>query len=315
MKKLGKIVILGGTGFIGSQLSVKLSPLCNKLSVLTRNVEANKDLKLIPNLELIHADVLDERSLNAELIDSNIVINTIGILNETDDENTFKNLHYELIKKISNAIKRNKIKRYLHISSLNAHPNALSQYLVTKGLAENYIRDNMNYYCNTTIFRPSIVFGEHDSFFNKFSTILKFSPIFPLACPNSKFMPIYVSELTDFIIDSISDSSSYGKLFDVTGPKEYTFRELINITLSALKIKRIIIPLNYGLSKLQANIFQRLPGQLFTLDNFLSLQVDSCSTEGLKGKLSIEDIVPGYLNITLKQKHFENLRKKAGRSE
>ena len=315
MQNLGKIIILGGTGFIGSQLSAKLSPLCDKICVLTRNIEANKDLKLIPNLEIIHANVLDERSLNAVFSGSDIVINTIGILNESGRDNTFNNLHYELTKKISNAIELNKVKRYLHISSLNADPRATSEYLITKGLAENYIRDNTDNFCNTTIFRPSIVFGEDDSFFNKFSTILRFLPIFPLACPNSKFMPIYVNELTDFMISTISDNTTYGQKIDVTGPNEYTFRQLIDITLKALKIRRLIIPLNYTLSKLQAVIFQRLPGKLFTLDNFLSLQTDSCSTKGFKGKLAIEDIVPGYLNFSLKQKHFENLRKKSGRGE
>ena len=315
MQSLGKIIILGGTGFIGSQLSAKLSPLCDKICVLTRNIEANKDLKLIPNLEIIHANVLDERSLNAMFSGSDIVINTIGILNESGRDNTFNNLHYELTKKISNAIELNKVKRYLHISSLNADPRATSEYLITKGLAENYIRDNTDNFCNTTIFRPSIVFGEDDSFFNKFSTILRFLPVFPLACPNSKFMPIYVNELTDFMISTISDNTTYGQKIDVTGPNEYTFRQLIDITLKALKIRRLIIPLNYTLSKLQAVIFQRLPGKLFTLDNFLSLQTDSCSTKGFKGKLAIEDIVPGYLNFSLKQKHFENLRKKSGRGE
>ena len=315
MQSLGKIIILGGTGFIGSQLSAKLSPLCDKICVLTRNIEANKDLKLIPNLEIIQANVLDERSLNAAFSGSDIVINTIGILNESGRDNTFNNLHYELTKKISNAIKLNKVKRYLYISSLNADPRATSQYLITKGLAETYIRDNTNNFCNTTIFRPSIVFGEDDSFFNKFSTILRFLPVFPLACPNSKFMPIYVNELTDFMVSTISDNTTYGQKIDVTGPNEYTFRQLIDITLKALKIRRLIIPLNYTLSKLQAVIFQRLPGKLFTLDNFLSLQTDSCSTKGFKGKLAVEDIVPGYLNFSLKQKHFENLRKKSGRGE
>jgi len=315
MQSLGKITILGGTGFIGSQLCAKLSPLCDKIHVLTRNTEANKDLKLIPNLEIIQANVSDDRTLNSMFASSDIVINTIGILNESGRDNTFYNLHYELTKKVSNAIKINKVKRYLHISSLNADPRAISQYLITKGLAENYIRDNTNNFCNTTIFRPSIVFGEDDSFFNKFSTILKFLPIFPLACPNSKFMPIYVNELTDFMVSTIRDNTTYGQKIDVTGPNEYTFRQLIDITLKSLKIRRLIIPLNYTLSKLQAVIFQRLPGKLFTLDNFLSLQTDSCSNEGFKGKLALEDIVPGYLNFSLKQKHIESLRKKSGRSE
>ena len=315
MRKLGKIIILGGTGFIGSQLSAKLAPLCDQICVLTRNVEANKDLKLIPNLEIIQTNVLEERNLNTIFSGSDVVINTIGILNEFNKDNTFEIMHFGLTKKISNAIKLNKIKRYLHISSLNADPRAISQYLITKGLAENYIQSETSSFCNTTIFRPSIVFGEADSFFNKFSTILKYSPVFPLACPNSKFMPIYVNELTDFMIDTIKDNKTYGQKIDVTGPNEYTFRQLIDITLKALKIRRLIIPLNYTLSKLQAAVFQRLPGKLFTIDNFLSLQIDSCSREGFKGKLSLEDIVPGYLNFSSKQKHFENLRKKSGRNE
>ena len=231
MQSLGKITILGGTGFIGSQLCAKLSPLCDKIHVLTRNTEANKDLKLIPNLEIIQANVSDDRALNSMFVSSDIVINTIGILNESGRDNTFYNLHYELTKKVSNAIKINKVKRYLHISSLNADPRAISQYLITKGLAENYIRDNTNNFCNTTIFRPSIVFGEDDSFFNKFSTILKFLPIFPLACPDSKFMPIYVNELTDFMVSTIRDNTTYGQKIDVTGPNEYTFRQLIDCLL------------------------------------------------------------------------------------
>ncbi|MBT5406966.1 MAG: complex I NDUFA9 subunit family protein [Gammaproteobacteria bacterium] len=315
MQKLGKIIILGGTGFIGSQLSAKLSPLCDHICVLTRNTDTNKNLKLIPNLEIIQTNILEQRNLNTIFTGSDVVINTIGILNEFNEDNTFEIMHFELTKKISSAIKHNKIKRYLHISSLNADPKATSRYLITKGLAENYIQSETNNFCNTTIFRPSIVFGEADSFFNKFSTILKYSPVFPLACPNSKFMPIYVNELTDFMMDTIKDNKTYGQKIDVTGPNEYTFRQLIDITLKALKIRRLIIPLNYTLSKLQAAIFQRLPGKLFTIDNFLSLQIDSCSKEGFKGKLSLEDIVPGYLNFSSKQKHFENLRKKSGRSK
>ena len=96
MQSLGKITILGGTGFIGSQLCAKLSSLCDKIHVLTRNTEANKDLKLIPNLEIIQANVLDDRTLNSMLAGSDIVINTIGILNESGRDNTFYNLHYDV---------------------------------------------------------------------------------------------------------------------------------------------------------------------------------------------------------------------------
>ncbi len=313
MQNLGKIIILGGTGFIGSQLAIKLSKLADRIEVLTRNSESNQSLKLIPNLEIKQMDVTDERSLNLCFKDSDIVINTIGILNEFDEDNTFEAIHHELIKKLSRAINANQIKRYLHISSLNADPQAPSKYLKTKGFAENHIEDNFKEFCNYTIFRPSIVFGEKDSFFNKFSTLLKIFPIFPLACHSSKFMPVYVSDLTDFMIDSILDRETFGKKIDITGPREYTFRQLIDLTIKSLGIKRLIIPLNYTFSKLQAQVFQRLPGKLFTVDNFESLQIDSTSEEGFKGTSLVEDIVPRYLNTSYTQKRFEKLRKKSGR--
>jgi len=313
MNKFSKVVILGGTGFIGAQLATKLSPKSEKIVIPTRNIESNSGLKLIPNLKIVKSDIKDERSINQLFKDADLIINTVGILNELDEDNSFDKIHYQITKKISHCIKKNNVKRYLHISSLNADPKSIGKYLKSKGQAEDFLISETSSFCKLTIFRPSIVFGESDSFFNKFATLLKFLPIFPLACPNAKFMPVYVEDLTDFMISTINNVDSYGKKIDVTGPNEYTFRELINQTLIALKIKRIIIPLNNFLSQVQARVFEKLPGKLFTMDNYQSLQIDSCSDKGFKGSSSIEDIIPRYLNIKYKQERFEKLRKKSGR--
>ena len=313
MNKFNKVVILGGTGFIGAQLATKLSPKSKKIIIPTRNTESNLGLKMIPNLEVVRTDIKDERSINLLFKDADLIINTVGILNEMNEDNSFDIIHYQLTKKISHSIKQNKVKRYLHISSLNADPKSIGKYLKSKGKAEDFLMSETSSFCNLTIFRPSIVFGESDSFFNKFATLLRFLPIFPLACPNAKFMPVYVEDLTDFMISTINNIDSYGKKIDVTGPSEYTFRELIDHTLAALKIRRVIIPLNSFLSRLQASVFEKLPGKLFTMDNYQSLQIDSCSDEGFKGSSSLEDIIPQYLNIKTKQERFEKLRKKSGR--
>jgi NADH dehydrogenase len=299
MNKFSKVVILGGTGFIGAQLASKLSPKSEKIIIPTRNIESNSGLKMIPNLEIAGIDVKDERSINLLLKDADLVINTVGILNELNEDNSFDKIHYQLTKKISQSIKQNKVKRYLHISSLNADPKSIGEYLKSKGKAEDFLLSETSSFCNITIFRPSIVFGESDSFFNK--------------CPNAKFMPVYVEDLTDFMISTINTIDTYGQKIDVTGPNEYTFRELIDQTLIALNTRRIIIPLNNFLSRLQARVFEKLPGKLFTMDNYQSLQIDSCSDEGFKGSSSLEDIIPQYLNIKTKQERFEKLRKKSGR--
>jgi len=312
---LDKITIIGGMGFIGSQLTAKLSKFCKKIVILTRNKASNSGITVLPNLEIIQVNVNDERILKEHTKGSDVIINLAGILNEFDKINTFKLVHYDLVKKISNAIRANKIKRFLHISSLNANPTSSSNYLKTKGMAEEFLLKNTSNFCKVTVFRPSVVFGEKDSFFNKFAKILKFSPIFPLACSSTKFMPIYIHDLTDFIIDSINNTKTYNASIDITGPKEYTFRELINLTLKFLGIKRLVIPLGDNLSKIQAMIFERLPGKLFSIDNYHSLKVDSISSEGFKGTTCVEDIVPTYLNRLKNKSHVKKLRKKSGRKQ
>ena len=312
MVKISKCVIFGGTGFVGSNFAQKLSPLATEILVITRDIERNKSLKMIPNLQLVPASISDSKTIRDVLKNAEIVVNTIGILNEFDQISTFENIHFKFLQRLSQEIKVNKIKRFLHISSLNAKIDQMSDYLHTKGKAEDFILNEMSSFCNTTIFRPSIVFGEEDSFFNKFAKLLKFIPIFPLACPYARFQPIYVGDLTDFMISCISNIETYNKKIDTVGPKIYTFSELIKLTTKTMGIRRVIIPLNDSLSKAQAYVFQNLPGKLFTIDNYYSLQIDSVSENGYVGKTTVEQTLPNYLNI---KDESEELRKKAGRKK
>lgn len=312
MVKISKCVIFGGTGFVGSNFAQKLSPLATEILVITRDIERNKSLKMIPNLQLVPASISDSKTIRDVLKNAEIVVNTIGILNEFDQISTFENIHFKFLQRLSKEIKVNKIKRFLHISSLNAKIDQMSDYLHTKGKAEDFILNEMSSFCNTTIFRPSIVFGEEDSFFNKFAKLLKFIPIFPLACPYARFQPIYVGDLTDFMISCISNIETYNKKIDTVGPKIYTFSELIKLTTKTMGIRRVIIPLNDSLSKAQAYVFQNLPGKLFTIDNYYSLQIDSVSENGYMGKTTVEQTLPNYLNI---KDESEELRKKAGRKK
>ena len=312
MVKISKCVIFGGTGFVGSNFAQKLSPLATEIVVITRDIERNKSLRMIPNLQLVPASISDSKTIRDVLKNAEIVVNTIGILNEFDQISTFENIHFKFLQRLSQEIKVNNIKRFLHISSLNAKIDQMSDYLHTKGKAEDFILNEMSSFCNTTIFRPSIVFGEEDSFFNKFAKLLKFIPIFPLACPYARFQPIYVGDLTDFMISCISNIETYNKRIDTVGPKIYTFSELIKLTTKTMGIRRVIIPLNDSLSKAQAYVFQNLPGKLFTIDNYYSLQIDSVSENGYMGKTTVEQTLPNYLNI---KDESEELRKKAGRKK
>ena len=304
------LTIFGGSGFIASEIVYKLSKSFKEIRLLTRNTQACNHLKVIKNIQIHLYEPSNVSSYSMHVNESDIVINTVGILNESRKQ-SFDDIHFDFVRKIINKSKESSVKKFIQLSALNADESGLSKYLQSKGKADKYISSMSSTSFKTIIFRPSIVFGEKDSFFNRFKSLLKLLPVFPLACPNSMFSPIYVKDLTGFIKEASLTDKYDNTMQNVTGPKDYKFIELINFILSTMKIKRLIIPLNYSLSKLQAFAFTYLPGNIFTLDNFKSLQVDNISTGGLKGTSSIEEFVPPYLNN--KGTKLDTYRKDSGR--
>jgi len=304
------LTIFGGSGFIASELVYKLSPHFKEINLLTRNTQKCNHLKVVKNVEVYLYDPLIPTSFSNHIKASDVVLNTVGILNESK-KNTFNNVHFEFLKQITNKSKELNVKKFIHLSALNADENGPSKYLQSKGKADKLISALSSDSFITVIFRPSIVFGEKDSFFNRFKYLLKFIPVFPLACPNAMFSPVYVKDLTSFIETSIISNKFDNTIQNVTGPSNYKFIDLIYFILKTMKIKRVIIPLNYTLSKLQALVFTYLPGNIFTLDNFKSLQKDNISSDGLKGESSIEELVPSYLYK--KNNKLDIYRKNSGR--
>ena len=304
------LTIFGGSGFIASEVVYKLHKHFKEIRLLTRNTQACNHLKVIKNINIHLYDPLNPSSYSMHISKSDTIINTVGILNESR-KYSFDDIHFDFVKKIINKSKECSVGKFIHLSALNADENGPSKYLQSKGKADKYISSISSSSFRTVILRPSIVFGEKDSFFNRFKSLLKIIPVFPLACPNSMFSPVYVKDLTEFIkISSLTDE--YDNLVqNVTGPKDYKFIELIQFILYTMKIKRLIIPLNYTLSKLQALAFTYLPGNIFTLDNFKSLQKDNISLGGLKGTSTIEEFVPPYLDD--RKNKLDMYRKNSGR--
>lgn len=304
------LTIFGGSGFIATEIVYRLSKHFSEIRLLTRNTQKCNHIKVLKNIKIHLYDPKIPSSYNKHISDSDIVINTVGILNETRKD-TFDEVHYEFLKKIINKSKENNVKKFIHLSALNSDPSGASRYLQSKGKADKYILSITSESFKTVILRPSIVFGEKDQFFNRFAKLLKYLIVFPLACPNSMFSPVYVKDLAGFIEQSALVSTYDNTIINVTGPKNYKFIELIRFITSTKKIRRFIIPLNYSLSKLQAFIFTFLPGHIFTLDNFKSLQKDNISAGGLKGSSTIEEVVPTYL--CKNDKKLDVYRKTSGR--
>lgn len=315
-----KVCVLGGTGFVGRHVCCELSRRKLDIRVLTRRRERQRDLIVIPSLELVEADVHSVADLSVQMKGCDAVINLIGILNERNRPGQdFANVHGELPGKVAEACRYNRISRLVHMSALHASTDGPSNYLKFKAEGENAAHAWAEQGLHVTSFRPSVLFGHDDDFFNRFATLLAMSPIvFPLACPSARMSPVYVEDVARVFADSLERKSTYGRRYDLCGPKQYTLRELVEYTATTMGMKTRIVPLGDALSRLQARILEWVPGQPFSRDNYLSLQVDSvCDENGFSEfgiqPTSLECVVPTYIGHRGKMDFYRDLRRAAGR--
>lgn len=294
-----RVCILGGTGFVGHHLANRLSSAGVESRILARRPERHRDLCLAQGVELRQANIFDRTALVEQLQDCSAVINLIGILNEGTGT-SFQRLHVDLIDLILDAAGSAGVTRYLHMSALHANTEGSSAYLRTKGEGEAHALGRGGT-LGVTSFRPSVIFGRGDGFFNRFATLLKTAPgVIPLACPNARFAPVYVDDVTKAMAIALGNPQTIGQCYDLCGPRIFTLRELVDYTAQRINKPTRIIGLNNAASRLQAKVFQLLPGKPFTMDNYLSLQTDSiCETSGLAElgiqATDIETVVPTYL--------------------
>ncbi len=311
-----RVTVLGGTGFVGTQLSFHLAEQFDEVIIPTRRKQRVTTSRVLPKLEFVEANIHDREQLDTVLAGSDVVINLVGLLNESGNasKNSFAGAHEVLTTNVIAACKSLNIPRYLHISALNADATeGSSEYLKSKGRAELAIKKAAKE-LNWTIFQPSVIFGQNDSFFNRFADLLRALPIFPLACPDSRMAPVFVGDVCNVMINAINDDSSRGKTVQLCGPDVMTLRELVDYTAATAGIKSKIINLPDGLAKLQASIMEFVPGKPFSKDNYLSLQTDSvCNSDCTPQPTSINAIAPSYLGKVEKNNQHQTYRQWARR--
>jgi NADH dehydrogenase len=305
------ICILGGTGFIGRHIASRLIAQGKQVRIPTRNLERHRDLLVLPGIELVEADIYDSGSLHHLMDGTDCVINLVGILNEKQHNGDgFHRVHVELPRLIMNENLTAGVTRILHMSALNADANkGRSHYLRSKGEGEITVHSFSTEKLHVTSFRPSVIFGPGDSFFNRFAGLLKMTPfVFPLACPNARFAPVYVGDVASRFIQAMDDKKTFGQRYDLCGPRQYSLIELVRYTAAQLRLRRRIIGLPDKISYLQAAMLEWFPGKPFSLDNYKSLQTDSICNQDVTETTSIESIVPYYIGNKGRPKNYDRYR-------
>jgi len=298
-----RVCILGGAGFVGRSITSRLTERGDDVLILTRHRERQRDLLVQPLVTLVEGDVHDVEFLAQQFDNVDVVINLIGILNERGHRGKgFHTAHVALAEKVVEAMQRNHTPQLVHMSALNASPDGPSHYLRTKGLAEDLVHERAGAAgYRVTSFRPSVIFGTRDSFINRFASLLRTIPaVFPLACPEARFQPVYVEDVARAFTHAIDDPNLHSERVDLCGPGVYTLRQIVTYLDTEIGGRHKVIGLSDWQSHLQGMIMEWVPGKPFSLDNYRSLLVDSVcdGSDWIRfgfSPASLESIVPRYL--------------------
>ncbi len=313
-----RIVVLGGSGFLGRSVVARLAERGLPVCVPTRRRDNAKDLILLPTVEVVEASVGDAAVLRGLLAGAQGVINLIGILHQTA-RGDFDAVHTQFARTLGEVARDCGVARVVQVSALKADASAPSAYLRSKAAAEHALRQALTGSpVRLSILRPSVLFGPGDSFLNLFAKLAALTPVLPLACPGARFQPVYVGDVAHAVVACLEADRNLGGLLELGGPQVYTLAELVALVCRIQGLTRWVLPLGPGLSSLQAAVLERLPGRLLTRDNLASMRLDNICSGPFPASLGftpqpLEGVAPGYLGPAPAQHRYDRFRAQARR--
>ncbi|MBZ0126077.1 MAG: complex I NDUFA9 subunit family protein [Rhodocyclaceae bacterium] len=315
-----RILLIGGSGFLGGHVARQLAAQGHRLTVPTRHRERARHLIVLPTVEVVETDVHDDACLAGLLAGQDAVINLVGILHSRYGlpyGPDFARAHVELPRRIAAACRAAGVRRLIHVSALNADVNGPSQYLRSKGEGEAALRE-AGAALDLTIFRPSVIFGPDDSFLNLFAALQRRFPLMPLGNTQARFQPVYVEDVARAIVASLDRRDAFGQAYCCCGPRIYTLAELVRYVGRQIGRPRPIVALPEALARLQAGLLELLPNPPMSVDNLDSMDVDSVCPGGEPlpfgaTPVALEAVAPEYLGASTPRYRFYGYRVKARR--
>ena len=286
---MNNVLILGGSGFVGSHVCEKLVRAGWSVTVATRRRSNARQVQHLPGLTVQELDVHDAAALARAAAGHDAVVNLIAILHGT--QAAFNRVHVELPQKIAAACTSAGVGRLVHVSALGANaqkPGSLpSMYLRSKSLGEAMLLASCSPLA-LTILRPSVIFGAGDKFLNLFASLQKVFPLMPLAGADARFQPVWVEDVASAVVKSLERSGTGALTIEACGPEVFTLKQLVEISARLAGVNygrgRPVIGLPAWAGALQARLMELKPGEpLMSRDNLASMRVPNVATPGMPG--------------------------------
>jgi uncharacterized protein YbjT (DUF2867 family) len=333
-----KIIVLGGSGFIGRHVCEKLSAAGHSITVPTRRLSSAKHLLPLPRLQLVQCNAHDSAQLARAVAGHDVLVNLIAVLH--GDEKRFDAVHVQLPQSIAAVCHAAGVPRIVHISALGAALDAPSLYQRSKARGEAVLAASG---LDVRMLRPSVVFGAEDKLLNLFASLQKMAPFMPLAGADTQFQPVWVEDVAQAVVHLATDNrllsaqratsasittsvqstrpvaAAHHAIFEACGPQMLTLREIVALAGRCVGAQRPIFALPAGLANAQAWLMEHLPGEpLMSRDNLASMRVPNIASGTLPGlaelgitAASITTIAPTYLGAA---RTLDDYRKEVGLS-
>ncbi len=269
-----QITIFGGSGFLGRHVVRALAKKGWRIKVATRHPNRAfflRPLGQVGQIGFIKCDVSDRDQVATALTGSHAAVNLTGILFQRGQ--TFQDVHVDGPAAIAEAAARHGLRALVHVSAIGADSESNSRYAESKAEGEKRVREA---FPAATIMRPSLLFGPEDQFFNRFADLARFLPALPLiGGGRTLFQPVFVGDVAAAIVTALDDPGAQGKTYELGGPTIYSFKQLMEIMLSVIGRKRMLVPVPFWLATLKAIFLQLMPKPLLTPDQVKLLRKDN----------------------------------------
>lgn len=320
------VTIFGGSGFVGRYVARRMAKRGWRVRVAVRR--PNEAIFVRPygnvgQVEPIQANIRDEASTRRAIEGATAVINCVGILAEYGKQK-FNPVQAEGAGRIARLSAECGVERLVHISAIGAEITSLSDYARSKARGEKVVSEA---FPNATILRPSIIFGREDGFFNRFAEMAKFTPALPLVGAETKFQPVYVDDVAEAACRAATGDAAPG-LYELGGPKVYSFRELMELMLKEVRRRRVLLPVPFFAAKFIGKIldlvqkisFGLISNSLLTVDQVELLKHDNVVSADAKtiadlgiSPTSAENLIGDYLYAARPHGQYEAMTKSAAR--